>query len=233
MPFDRPAAGSSSDPANQDRITDNVWLTRDMTQGIFNIKQEASYDKDTNTFHAPADTRWATNLNNTGKTIAASNYQDLSFTYWRDAYGGTVGSTIINRDAVVHLVTDDIYLDLKFTDWGAAGGGFAYIRAVAPTTPTPTGDYNGNLFVDAADYVIWRDSIGQPATPPGSGADGNANGEIDPGDYDYWAARFGNAVPSGAVVASLAVPEPAGAALILCATSFVSCCRCRRPKLTR
>ena len=28
---------------NQDRITDNVWLTRKHTQSIFNIAQEAGY----------------------------------------------------------------------------------------------------------------------------------------------------------------------------------------------
>ena len=90
MTFTRPADGPSTDPANQDRITSNVWLTRDTLEGIYNIKQETEYDKPT--FHAPTDTLWATDLNNAGKTIAATNYQDLTFTYWRDAYGGQVGS---------------------------------------------------------------------------------------------------------------------------------------------
>ena len=131
-----PADGPSTDPANQDRITDNVWLTRDTLEGIYNIKQETEYDK--LIFHAPADTLWATDLNNAGKTIAAANYQDLAFTYWRDAYGGQVGSSIVNRNAVVHLLTDDIYLDLRFTDWGLGGvGGFAYMRAVAPARSRP------------------------------------------------------------------------------------------------
>jgi hypothetical protein len=207
--FTRPAAGPPTDPANQDRITDNVWLTRDSTQGIFNIKQEMSYD--IGIHHAPADTRWATDLNNAGKTIAAANYEDLTFTFWREAYGGAVATTIINRNAVVHLVTDDIYLDLRFTDWGVQGaGGFAYMRAVAPSLPAPTGDYNANGTVDAADYVLWRDTFGQPADPTGSGADGSANGTIDDADFDFWKARFGNAVPTAlSGISSIAAPEPA------------------------
>ena len=41
--------------ANQDRITDNVWLTRANTRGIFNIKTESNYTDNM----SPADTEWA------------------------------------------------------------------------------------------------------------------------------------------------------------------------------
>lgn len=35
------------------------------------------------------------------------------------------------QDIVVHLITNDIYIDLKFTSWtsGNIGGGFAYERS--------------------------------------------------------------------------------------------------------
>jgi hypothetical protein len=75
------------------------------------------------------------------------------------------------------------------------------------------GDYNGNGFVDAADYVVWRDMEGQAVTP-NSEADGDGDGTIGPGDYDYWRARFGNAIGSGAEVGA-AVPEPSALALVL------------------
>lgn len=84
---------------------------------------------------------------------------------------------------------------------------------------TPNGDYNGNGIVDAADYVVWRNTIGQPASPAGSGADGNESGAIDPGDFDYWRARFGNVVTTPA--SGAAVPEPAAMALLLVGTSLV------------
>jgi hypothetical protein len=69
----------------------------------------------------------------------------------------------------------------------------------------PTGDFNGNGEVDAADYVVWRNNFGQPAYPAGSGADGNQSGHIDAGDLDFWRARFGNVVGSPGFAAS--VPE--------------------------
>jgi hypothetical protein len=161
---------------------------------------------------SPDGTEWATSLvtGNTGKTIAATNHANLAFSNWEDAYGGRfhVGSAIVNRDAVVHLITDNIYLDLRFTDWSTGGGGgFSYQRAVAPTSPQANGDYNQNGVVDAADYVVWRKTLTQSASPAGSGADGNANGTIDPPDFDFWRARFGNVVP-GAGVTIGAVPEP-------------------------
>jgi serralysin len=73
--------------------------------------------------------------------------------------------------------------------------------------PTPTGDYNGSDVVDAADYVVWRDTLDQAANPAGSGADGDASGTIGAADYEFWRARFGNMTTGTAGAA--AVPEPA------------------------
>lgn len=207
--FSKASGANPSLPQNQDRITDSVWLTRASSAGLFNAKNEASYSKGTHA--APTGTRWATNLNNPGKTISAANWESLSFTTWRGAFNNRVGNNIINRDAVVHLMADDIYLDLRFTNWSGAGGGggFTYMRAVAPAAPSPTGDYNGNGAIDAADYVVWRDTLNQ-SVAAGQGADGSANGKVDAADYDFWRARFGT-TPAATGVA--AVPEPATALL--------------------
>ncbi len=95
---------------------------------------------------------------------------------------------------MLYLPLNDIYLDIKFTQWDSLrGGGYTYLRAVPPSSG-PTGDYNGNGFVDAADYTVWRDTFGQTASPQGSGADGNSNGMIDEEDYDFWKLNFGNPV---------------------------------------
>ena len=89
------------------------------------------------------------------------------------------------------------------------------MRAVAPSAPTPTGDYNANGTVDAADYVVWRDTLNQSAAPQGSGADGNANGTIDAGDYSYWRERFGNIIGGSGTGAVAPVPEPTAVVLLL------------------
>lgn len=41
-------------PENQDRITDNIWISRAKTRGLFNAKSEAGYGPG-----SPAGTRWA------------------------------------------------------------------------------------------------------------------------------------------------------------------------------
>lgn len=126
------AKASGSDftlPANQDQLTTNVALTRGNSQGMINILAESSFSSS-----SPAGTLWATSINNPGDTISAMNWAALDFTTWTAAYGNSVGNNILNHNAVVHLVDDDIYLDLSFTAFqGGGGGGFAYIRS----TPVP------------------------------------------------------------------------------------------------
>ena len=62
------------------------------------------------------------------------------------------------------------------------------------------GDYNNNGIVDAADYTVWRDTLGQEVINPGDGADGDQSGTIDAGDYDFWKARFGLLTKGGEVI---------------------------------
>jgi hypothetical protein len=214
-----------NDPANQDRMTANVWLTRagSSSGGMLNIVKEAAYDFVGHT--SPADTLWATDLvpGNGNKTIAAINWQQLTFTTWADAYEGPSSALIGNitsHNAVVKLVTDDIYLDLLFTDFDS-NGFFAYDRST-PVTASPTGDYNHNGAVDAGDYVVWRRTFGNSASPFGSGADGNSNGTIDQVDYTFWRERYGNA-PVGLGTGSAAIPEPTPVSLALQLTVAVIC----------
>ena len=51
------------------------------------------------------------------------------------------------------------------------------------------GDYNDSFRVDAADYTLWRDTLGQ--TGPGLAADGSGNNIVDQADYEHWQAHFG------------------------------------------
>ena len=81
------------------------------------------------------------------------------------------------------------------------------------------GDYNRDNVVNAADYSVWRDSLGANVTAYG-GADGSGNMLVDLDDYQVWKDHFGESTGSGAggASASLAtVPEPAAWLLVACA----------------
>ena len=75
-------------------------------------------------------------------------------------------------------------------------------------------DFNGNGIVDAADYAIWRNALGQ--TGAGHVADASGNGIVDMPDYDAWRASFGNSIVAGAGTgeATGAVPEPSSWLLV-------------------
>jgi hypothetical protein len=104
-----------------------------------------------------------------------------------------------------------------------ARGAINGLQFVSINPAGPTGDYNGNGVVDAADYVVWRKTSGQGATPPGSGADGNGNGTIDPGDYTFWRSKFGNLVPGIGSGSNLAVPEASSLSLLIVSAVVVLC----------
>lgn len=84
-------------------------------------------------------------------------------------------------------------------------GGQIDIGAVErqPFPPAFFGDYNQNGVVDAADYVVWRKTLGATGITPYSGADGNGNGMVDDADYGVWRSHFGITLPAtGAAEAS-------------------------------
>ena len=53
------------------------------------------------------------------------------------------------------------------------------------------GDYDRNGTVDQADRDLYETTLGQPAVPPGSGADGDRSGVVDAADLAIWEANQG------------------------------------------
>jgi hypothetical protein len=84
----------------------------------------------------------------------------------------------------------------------------SFVATAAPALP---GDYNLDRSVDAADYALWRNSVGNSVTAFSS-ADGNGNGKIDQPDYQVWRANFGRTLPAVAPpIAASASVDPATA----------------------
>ena len=119
--------------------------------------------------------------------------------------------------------------DLTFISGGTlAAIGSIYIDDVSAsivTVPMLPGDYNNNGNVDAADYIVWRDTLGSTGTA--LAADGNGSGAIDAGDYDVWRAHFGQMAGSSAgASANAAVLEPG--TLVLLLVGMLAMCSCHR-----
>jgi Dockerin type I domain len=95
------------------------------------------------------------------------------------------------------------------SDFFATGAMLAVALGVA-------GDFNHNGSVDAADYTLWRNSIGRSGAS--LAADANGDNQIDASDYAVWKANFGRRIGGGAgASAASPVPEPAALALLLTA----------------
>jgi autotransporter-associated beta strand protein len=74
------------------------------------------------------------------------------------------------------------------------------------------GDYNGDGTVDAADYLVWRNTYNSSTLLD---ADGDEDGTVDDDDYAIWQASFGSvAPPLGAGSGAERVPEPGARALV-------------------
>jgi hypothetical protein len=87
------------------------------------------------------------------------------------------------------------------------------------------GDYNGNGIVDAADYTVWRDTLGQLGAnlaADGTGPMGVPDGVVDQLDYALWKANFGLGTPgAGSAASTAAVPEPTATWLLFLGSLFV------------
>ena len=134
--FSKSDGADFNQAANQDRITDDVWLTRGSGGGLFNIKNESSYGEGV----SPSQTLWA---------IGETSDNDLVFENFRDFYGLGGNRPPTNTQIVLKLTqgtmqeSDDIHIDLTFTSWtggggsqNGGGGGFSYTRSTYPNLST-------------------------------------------------------------------------------------------------
>jgi hypothetical protein len=110
-----------------------------------------------------------------------------------------------------------------FSDW--IGWHDAGLYLLTPDSGV-TGDYNDDGFVNAADYTVWRNSVGSQIN---FAADGNLDSIVDIEDYYVWKLHYGESFGSAAGDTLFPAPEPASAILMLFGMlSFCSCSGRRR-----
>ena len=115
--FTKVGNADPTDPANQDAITDSVILTRGQQGGLFNVVTETSTND-----NSPEGTEWAK-----GTT---DDIEDLEFQTLKTAANNQL-KNVPGESFVLHLIEEDIYIDLTFISWesGGSGGGFSYERS--------------------------------------------------------------------------------------------------------
>ncbi len=73
------------------------------------------------------------------------------------------------------------------------------------------GDYNRDGVVDAADYTVWRDAVGQTGNVA---ADGNEDNVVDTADYLLWRENYGHTETASGTAGLATVPEPTAIVLM-------------------
>ena len=133
LEFAKPDGADWTIPQFQDRITDTVWLTRQTAEGLFNFAIESEYA----TLVSPIGTEWAF-----GTT---ADIDSLTFDCW-ECITDSSPRSLIGRNAVVHLIDEDIFIDIRFTSWSCCRqGGFSYVRGIEPASCRADLDGDGEL----------------------------------------------------------------------------------------
>jgi hypothetical protein len=99
-------------------------------------------------------------------------------------------------------IGDVVFARFRFSSVGGlAIGGFAPNGEVEDYAVTVSnglvGDYNRDDNVDAADYAVWRKTLGTTGIAAYSGADGDGDGSVAQEDYGVWRSHFGYTLPPG------------------------------------
>jgi hypothetical protein len=135
----------------------------------------------------------------------------VDLAHWADDTMSTIYGTTTSQEAVMSpFIT--VGTRKKVTTLDAAALKDIGWSVAAP--PTLAGDYNGNGTVDAADYTVWRDTLGSTTDLRANGDNTGASaGKIDAADYIAWKNNFGRAL--GGNGSAAAVPEPMSMPLLM------------------
>jgi len=151
--------------------------------------------------------------------------------HWSAANTGSTvyGGTASQQSIMVPALPSGIRRQLTNLDAGALVD-LGWEIDLPPIVP---GDYNRNGRVDAADYTIWRNTLGLTSDLRANGNNTGASaGKIDLADYNFWKSRFGSTTPGSGSAAlatseSASVPEPASGLLLTTAAVLIASSRRR------
>jgi len=157
----------------------------------------------------------------TGQSYATANKALL----WKGQVGGGLGQNMEGLALGPQLPGGGWSLLGVVDNGGGADPLSVNTLAAFALAPSVAGDFNGNGIVDAADYVVWRKSLGETGTGLAADATGSdllgiPDGVVDQFDHDFWRAHFGQTASGGSgTIANAAIPEPATLVLLVFAAA--------------
>ncbi len=119
-----------------------------------------------------------------------------------------------NRDKVATLSDVSPQTDaILYVQFVGSNGGDGYLNDLQLEVAAPAliGDYNNDGTVNGLDLDVWEGEFGEVGAD--LAADGDGDGDADGADFLLWQQNVGEPSPANPLVS--AVPEPAGAALLL------------------
>ncbi len=137
--FTEAPGSDGTQPQDQDSLTPLVVLTRGYQMGLFNAVTETGYTH----LVSPAGTEWAFG--------ELADYASLTYNPW-EIWNHKTPPLMVGQDAVLHLISENIYLSVQFTAWAGPGTGFSYVRS----TPVPEPSVPALLAVGVVGMSIVR-----------------------------------------------------------------------------
>jgi hypothetical protein len=119
--------------------------------------------------------------------------QNVGGATWQEALPTTNVLSELNPTSTMtvnHGVTAAVMTGLYDTAGSVRDLTFEF-RAASPTVGAATGDYNNNGIVDAADYTVWRNMLGQAVELPNDD-DTQTPNSVTQEDYVVWKTNFGS-----------------------------------------
>ena len=206
----------------------NLWMYVDLGQNHL-VDQVKTYDANNNGY--PWYMYVATALDGSEGTVVHEEGSDgltyrVSDGLWTEDTAAPPSATSApwtiqaEQNMSVGLVEDFTFTPVlaRYVKVGVPGyeyGSFALaeleVYGVIPELVPPLpGNFNGDGIVDAADYTVWRDHLGEANEGFLNGNGDGLNG-INQDDYALWKANFSNtAIGTGSGI----VPEPTSVALL-------------------
>lgn len=152
-------------------------------------------------YYNPINPRLGPLVNNSGPTLPDGSTPKT--------HGLLPGSPAINAGdpAAVAGMNGVPQYDQRGTPWSRVSGGRIDIGAVEFQLNPLAGDYNFNGVVDAADYTVWRDTLGSTTDLR---ADAMGTDGVNQLDYEVWKENFGATLAHGNAT-SISAPVSAAA----------------------